>query len=36
VGFLHPMIKLAGTLQQLQTTRVHLTRIGGVLGTEQQ
>lgn len=33
VGFLHPMMNLVGTLQQLQTTRVHLTRIDDVLGT---
>jgi ABC-type bacteriocin/lantibiotic exporter with double-glycine peptidase domain len=36
VGFLHPMMNLAGTLQQLQTTRVHLTRIDDVLGTAQE
>jgi ABC-type bacteriocin/lantibiotic exporter with double-glycine peptidase domain len=34
VGFIAPMMSLVGTLQQLQTTRVHLTRIDDVLETE--
>ncbi len=33
VGFISPMMNLVSTLQQLQTTRVHLTRINDVLGT---
>ncbi len=33
VGFISPMMNLVSTLQSLQTTRVHLTRIDDVLGT---
>jgi ATP-binding cassette subfamily B protein len=33
VGFLQPMMSLVATLQQLQTTRVHLMRIDDVLET---
>jgi ABC-type bacteriocin/lantibiotic exporter with double-glycine peptidase domain len=34
VGFLQPMMNLVGTLQQLQTARIHLARIDDVLGAE--
>jgi ATP-binding cassette subfamily B protein len=34
VGFLQPMVSLVGAFQQLQTTRVHLSRIDDVLETE--